>query len=179
MDAFALALISLSLIVSVPREMPGAERAELLSGCSHALAPETCVTDPNAPPQAWVESVENTRLTLTVELADASTRGSATRELSFGPNDEPLARARAAGLSLGLMAKALQSDRPPEDEQKPEQRSAQQESGLAPTQAQLPSSADAQTGLLQEQPLPRPPPKRNRPAYSPRDAQPRASSRRC
>lgn len=109
MDVFGLALASLSLTVSIATEMPEAQRRELLQGCSTVLAPEVCSDEPQHVPQAWVELLGEGRVSLQVELREPHAQGSATRELTFSPSDDPLNRARAAGLSLGLMTKALRS----------------------------------------------------------------------
>jgi hypothetical protein len=99
-----------ALTVELPPDLSVEERIELLAGCSTAIAPESCeAATEDGSQDARVEVLGDNSISLEVEQASSTTKLSASRELTFDASDGPIDRARAVGLSLGLMVRILRS----------------------------------------------------------------------
>lgn len=112
-----------TLVVHLLASLPAQEQTALLDACSLAHQPGRCVDQSHAEGsetlRAVVDFESETRVTLEVTDTSPARRLYASRELNFEPNDDREERARAVGLALGVLATALDTERPPLKEEVP------------------------------------------------------------
>lgn len=100
------------LLVALAWSLPRAEQAALLEACSRAFASGVCVlegegvTESAAELAAEVRPGTAERVSLDVR-AQGALGNSVTRELAFGVEDSALERAKAVGLTLGVLGGEL------------------------------------------------------------------------
>lgn len=117
-----------ALYVQLPASMSVEERYELLSACSSAYAAGECAAASSRPTDSRllgrVEAEEGHRMLVQVTFDSERGKHSASRELTFVPEDEPLERAKTIGLTLGVVASGTleEAAAPPAPAPEPEAR---------------------------------------------------------
>lgn len=120
----------LSLLVQLPSDLSLEEVEVLLDACSGAVEPDVCVSrsgDETA--DARIERITATRFSMEIALETSQQQRLISREFTFKQEDAPLERARALGLSLGLLARGARSTEPAQEQPQTEP--------LAPIEATL------------------------------------------
>lgn len=106
MASWGMVPILMNLLVQLPPDLDRDEQEALLASCSRALHPQVCLASTdgeNAP--AKIERLAPERFVVELNVETATRERLISREFNFKPADEPLERARALGLSLGLLAR--------------------------------------------------------------------------
>lgn len=107
----------LNLLVQLPSDLTSEEEAALLSACGQVSAPQKCErASPEAKSTSKIERVSSERFLMEVVVNTAQRERLISREFTFKSEDEPLERARALGLSLGLLARTSSTDAVNEEE---------------------------------------------------------------
>lgn len=110
------------LEVRIGPAMSADDRELLLAACSSAYSAARCVEsngDTETPLFGHVESEEPERVLVEVTLDGGRGRHSASRELTFVPEDQPQERAKSIGLTLGVVAASLVEEAAHRTEEQP------------------------------------------------------------
>jgi hypothetical protein len=109
----ALGVSLLLLLVQLPSDLSPEEVFVLLEACSGAVEPDVCVTrSGEGPTDARIERIGPARFSMELALETNQQQRLISREFTFKPEDAPLERARALGLSLGLLARNARAPEP-------------------------------------------------------------------
>jgi|SRR6188768_870840 len=124
----------LSLLVQLPNDLSSEEVDAFLDACSQAIEPSMCVVrSEDDAADARIERIAPTRFSMEITLETNQQQRLISREFTFKAEDAPLERARALGLSLGLLARNAQA--PEATQNPPPELLASEEATLRPEQA--------------------------------------------
>jgi hypothetical protein len=134
---FSMSPLLLNLVVQLPVDLSSQESETLLFSCSQAIDPEQCLTKTEGEEaDARIERIDEDRFVVEVNLETRTQQRLISREFVFLPQDPPLERARALGLSLGLLARTAPSQQEQKEEPNPEALSDERHA-LVPERAEV------------------------------------------
>lgn len=98
--------LALNLLIQIPSDFSAAEQDALLTSCNQAVEQEVCLAvGPTQEPQVRLERLSDERFMMEIVVETETRERLISREFVFKPEDDSVERARALGLSAGLLSK--------------------------------------------------------------------------